>query len=247
MAGAQEAAPYIPVDGTVAVPIAGDDALPDITISGQTIDIPAANGCGFALQASYDHCSSAADMGYGAFVVSNLPEPVTVAINGDDTQLEPGEQFGLTVPFNRPFEVTFDGEEVPVVTTLEGCEGPLSIEVFPSICPSEPNGGTRAAIINRVAVEVAFNVDGTEASLKPGEARVSWGSTTIRSFRWVTGTSSFRTRQVRVPRWRVPTAIEQRQLARDPIVQPGRAIAQGAEPQVHWLTGCWQRRGVACI
>ncbi len=162
----------IQVGGTVAVPVPGDDELPDVTVGGQTIDLPTVNGCGFAVQGTYDHCPSGDDTGYRASIVSNSPDRVTLTVNGEaDVDLDPGATIDRTVPFEDGLVVTLDGVEVPVIIALNGCVGPLSILVDEPPCTTSDPDVPDTIVANRVAAAVTFTVDGTEASLQPGETR----------------------------------------------------------------------------
>lgn len=165
-------APGIGAGETVVVPIPGNDALPEITVAGQVIDIPAANGCGFAVQGTYDHCPSSDATGYQALIVSNSPDPLTLTVNDEpDVVLEPGATLERTVPFEDGLVATLDGEEVPVVMTSEGCVGPLSILVAEPPCTTSNPDVPDTIVANRVAVPVTFTVNGVEATLDPAETR----------------------------------------------------------------------------
>ena len=160
----------IPAGGTVAVPIPSDDELPTVNVGGADVGIPAANGCGFGLESGIDPCPDREATGLGAFILNNLPEQVEVDVDGEPVTLDVGSN-PIDLPFEASFVVTEGGEEAVDVTPAIGCVGPLSILVDEEPCTDSDPAVKDTFVVNRVAVPVTFTVNGTEASLDPGEAR----------------------------------------------------------------------------
>lgn len=160
----------IPAGGTVAVPIPSDDELPTVNVGGTDVEIPAADGCGFGLQTTYDPCPDSAATGYDGLLINNLPQQVQVDVDGESVTANVGDT-PIDVPFEAPFVVTYEGEPVANAVPSIGCVGPLSILVDEEPCTDSDPAVKDTFVVNRVAVPVIFTINETEASLDPGEAR----------------------------------------------------------------------------
>lgn len=174
-AGALVDAPAIQPGETVAVPIPSDDELPEVTVDGSAVEIPAANGCGFGLESGINPCPDRDATGLGAFILNNLPEQVEVDVDGEPVTLEVGSN-PIDLPFEAPFVVTYQGKQAMDVTPAIGCVGPLSILVAEPACPTTTPAVEDTAVLSRVKVPVTFTVNGEESTAKPGEIQVFVGT-----------------------------------------------------------------------